>query len=128
MIPHQAEFRLGAQINVAYGNDYEQLMSDPAFAARVSLVATRANLWRMVDKGRIDGVIANEHSGAYEIQQLGLSEQIQATAVVVSKAAAEVAFSKRSTESDFVQAYSDALRDLVMDGSYEHIVQRYIKP
>jgi polar amino acid transport system substrate-binding protein len=122
------EFRLGAQINVAYGADYEQLMSDPAFAARVSMVATRANLWRMVSKGRIDGVIADEHSGAYEIQQLGLSEQIKATAVVVSSDAAEVAISKRSTESDFVQAYSDALRELVVDGSYERIVQRYIKP
>lgn len=123
-----SEFRLGAQINVAYGADYEQLMSDPAFAARVSMVATRANLWRMVSKGRIDGVIADEHSGAYEIQQLGLSEQIKPTAVVVSSDAAEVAISKRSTESDFVQAYSDALRELVVDGSYERIVQRYIKP
>jgi polar amino acid transport system substrate-binding protein len=123
-----SEFRLGAQVNVAYGADYEQLMSDPAFAARVAMVVNRASLWRMVGKGRIDGVIADEHTGAYEILQLGLSERIKPTAVVVSSDAAEVAFSKQSTQADFVQAYSDALRELVVDGSYERIVQRYIKP
>ncbi|MGB4075307.1 substrate-binding periplasmic protein [Pseudomonas sp.] len=122
------EFRLGAQINVAYGADYEQLMNDPAFAARVALVANRSNLWRMVGKGRIDGVIADENTGAYEIQQLGLSDRIKPTAVVVSSDAAEVAFSKRSTAPEFVQAYADALRELVLDGSYARIVQRYIKP
>ncbi|MES2818682.1 MAG: transporter substrate-binding domain-containing protein [Pseudomonadota bacterium] len=123
-----SEFRLGAQINVAYGTDYEQLMSDPAFAAQVSQATNRSNLWRMVGKGRIDGVIADETTGAYEIQQLGLSDRIKPTAVVVSSEAAEVAFSKRTTDPEFVQAYADALRELVVDGSYAQIVQRYTQP
>lgn len=123
-----SEFRLGAQTNVAYGADYQQLMNEPAFAARVSMATSRNNLWRMMGKGRIDGVIADEHTGAYEIRQLGLGEQIRATAVVVSSDAAEVAFSKQSTEPDFVQAYADALRELVVDGSYERIVQRHVMP
>lgn len=67
---------------MAYGADYQQLMSDPAFAARVSFAANRANLWRMVNKGRIDGVIADENTGRYEIHQLGFDEQIKPTAVV----------------------------------------------
>lgn len=123
-----SEFRLGAQINVAYGAEYEQLMSDPAFAARVLLVAKRSNLWRMVAKGRIDGVIAAENTGAHEIAQLGLSEQIKATPVVVSSDAAEVAFSKASTDPAFVQAYAEALTELVADGTYKRIVQRYVMP
>ena len=123
-----SEFRLGAQINVVYGADYAQLMDDPAFAARVVQVANRNNLWRMVGKGRIDGVIADENTGAYEIQQLGLSERIKPTAVVVSSDAAEIAFSKRSIEPDFAQAYADALHELVVDGRYARIVQRYIQP
>jgi polar amino acid transport system substrate-binding protein len=114
-LQHRA-FRLGAQINVAYGAEYQQLMGDLAFAVRVSMVGNRASLWRMVAKGRIDGVIADENTGAYEIQQLGLSEQITATAVVVSSDAAEVALSKRTTDSAFVQAYADTLRERVLDG------------
>ena len=124
----RSEFRLGAQINVSYGADYEQLMSDPAFAARVVMAPNRGNLWRMVSKGRIDGVIADENTGRYEIHQLGFDEQIKPTAIVVSSDAAEVAFSKRSSDSAFVQAYANALSELVADGSYEQIVQRYVMP
>lgn len=126
-LQHSA-FRLGAQINVAYGADYQQLMSEPRFAARVSMVANRSSLWHMVAKGRIDGVIANEYTGAYEVHQLGLSEWIKPTAVVVSSEAAEVAFSKRSTDARFVQAYAAALHELVANGRYQRIVQRYVKP
>ncbi|MFP6850919.1 MAG: transporter substrate-binding domain-containing protein [Pseudomonas sp.] len=121
-------FRLGAQINVAYGADYQQLMNDPAFAARVSLARNRANLWHMVHKGRIDGVIADEDSGRYEIHQLGFDEQIKPTTVVVSSDAAQVAFSKRTSDPAFVQAYVNVLKGLVADGSYEQIVQRYVMP
>lgn len=124
-LQHSA-FRLGAQINVSYGADYQQLMSEPAFAGRVSMVGNRASLWQMVAKRRIDGVIADENTGAYEILQLGLSEQITATPVVVSSDSAEVAFSKKTTDSAFVQAYADALRELVVDGSYARVVQRYV--
>ena len=119
-------FRLGTQINVSYGADYQQLMSDPVFAARVVAVATRASLWKMVGKGRIDGVIADELTGAYELHQLGLDDQIKATSVVVSSDPAEVALSKRSTDPAFVQAYAKALQGLVADGSYARLVQRHL--
>ena len=119
-------FRLGAQINVAYGEDYQQLMRQPAFASRVSFNSSRQNLWRMLDKRRIDGLIADENSGAYELQQLGLGERIKATAVVVSSEAAEVAFSKQTVTPEFVQRYADVVQQLVADGSYARIVQRYL--
>ncbi|MBC9251566.1 ABC transporter substrate-binding protein [Pseudomonas alcaligenes] len=119
-------FRLGAQTNVSYGDDYQQLMSQPAFAARVSFNASRHNLWLMIDKHRIDGLIADESSGAYELKQLGLSERIRPTAVVVSSEAAEVAFSKETTSEAFVRHYADALRQLVGDGSYARIRHSYL--
>lgn len=121
-------FRLGAQTNVAYGADYLTLMSDPGFAARVSTATNRASLWRMVSKGRIDGVIADENTGRYEIHQLGFDALIQPTAIVVSSDAAEVAFSKRTNDPAFVQAYADVLSAFVADGRYQQIVQRYVMP
>ncbi len=120
------DFRLGAQIRVYYGSDFQQVMDDPHFAARVTVLAKRENLWRMLERGRIDGVIADERTGAYEVQNLGLSGRIKATNVIVSDDAAEVAFSKRSNDLAFVQAYADVLQQLVTDGSYGRVVQRYI--
>ena len=52
-------FRLGAQIGVYYGADFEQVMADADFASRVIFQARRESLWRMLRRGRVDGVIAN---------------------------------------------------------------------
>ena len=119
-------FRLGAQTNVSYGPDYLKLLEDPSFASQISFATSRSGLWRMVDKGRIDGIIADEHSGIYELRALGLSDRIKPTSVVVSTEAAETAFSKKSVDPRFVAAYAEALRALVKDGSYQQIVQRYL--
>lgn len=129
-LPQLAElpFRLGAQIDVQYGPDYQLLMSQPQYANDVVMVNSRAGLWNMIDKDRIDGAIADEHTGAWEIQQLGLTDVITATDVVVSNDAAEVAFSKRTNDMGFVRAYTTALRELVNDGSYQRIVARYLTP
>lgn len=121
-------FRLGAQINVQYGSDYQVLMSDPGYADSVVMVNSRPSLWNMIAKDRIDGVIADEHTGTWEIRQLGLSRLITATDVVVSTDAAEVAFSKRSNDQNFVYAYAATIRELVSDGSYQRIVSRYLRP
>ena len=122
------EFRLGAQINVSYGHDFEELMRDQVWAARVFMSANRLNLWRMTGKGRIDGVIADENTGAYEIHQLGLTDQIVPSSIVVSSDAAEVAFSKQTVDQGFVQAYAQAQRELVADGSHHRIVPRNVTP
>lgn len=119
-------FRLGAQINVSYGDDYQQLMSQEAFASRVSFNSSRQNLWQMLDKRRIDGLIADESSGVYEVKQLGLSERIVPTAVVVSSEAAETAFSKETNTPEFVQRYAAVVQQLVADGSYARIVRAYL--
>lgn len=122
------DFRLGTQIRVYYGPDFQQVMDDPAFAAQATVVAKRENLWQMLARKRVDGVIADELTGAYEIQKMGLEEYIKAANVVVSDTAAEVAFSKESNGADFVQAYSAVLQHLVANGTYEQIVQRYVAP
>ncbi|MCG8907751.1 transporter substrate-binding domain-containing protein [Pseudomonas sp. DP-17] len=121
-----SDFRLGAQIDVSYGEPYRQLMADPDYAARVFFNPSRGNLWQMVDKGRIDGIIADEHSGRYELQQLGLAGRIEPTGVVVSAESAEVAFSKRTQDQDFVRRYAQTLKALVDAGEDRRILQQYV--
>ena len=121
------EFRLGAQIDASYGEQYQQLLADPLFAERVVLLSNRSGLWQMVGKGRIDGLIADEYTGVHEIRQLGLAHLIKPTAVVVSSAAAEVAFSKRSIDPEFVQAYAQEMRVLMENGMYQQVIRRYLE-
>ena len=79
----------------------------------------------VVAKG-LDGIIADEHSGLYELHKLGLADTIKPTAVVVSTDAAQIAFSKKSVDPVFVAAYIEVLSGLVKDGSYDQILQRYL--
>lgn len=122
------EFRLGGQIDAAYGEQYQQLMADPLFAERAVLLSNRSGLWQMIAKGRIDGLIADEYTGVHELRQLALDHLIKPSAVVVSSAAAEVAFSKRSIAPDFVQAYAREMQVLMQDGTYQRVMQRYLQP
>lgn len=119
-------FRLGAQVGVAYGESYQQLMNHADFAERVFFNPNRTNLWHMIDKDRLDGIIADENSGLYELRELGLSDRIVATDVVVSSDASEVAFSKRSISPEFVQRFTQAMRAMVDSGEYQRIVDRYL--
>ncbi|MDP1108561.1 hypothetical protein, partial [Klebsiella pneumoniae] len=77
-------FRLGVQIGVSYGPDFVALSADPAFVDRLQKLTSRRSLWQMMALRRIDGVIADEATGRYELRELGLTEQIRQTAVVVS--------------------------------------------
>ena len=120
-------FRLGAQIDVSYGPGYQALLQEPAFHERMEFSANRASLWRMLGKGRLDGVIADEHTGQQELVALGLSELIRATPVVVSSEGAEVAFSKKSVSAEFVQRYAEALRRQIAEGHYARIRERYLQ-
>jgi polar amino acid transport system substrate-binding protein len=124
----ETSFRLGAQIGVYYGADFEQVMEDTDFFTRVIFQTRRDSLWRMLGKGRVDGVIANEHTGVYETHLLGLDSLIRPTKVVVSNEASEVAFSKLTTDPEFVERYRVTLRQMVSDGSYQRILQRYLPP
>ena len=121
-------FRLGAQLEVSYGPSYLELIRTPAFHERMQFSANRLNLWRMAAKGRIDGVIADEYSGQQELGELGLSELIVPTPVVVSSEGVEVAFSKKSVQPEFVRLYAEVLRKQIADGTQARIRQRYLQP
>lgn len=118
-------FRLGAQLGVSYGPDYDLLMRDPSFARDVRQVAARRSLWLMLDAGRLDGVLANELTARLELQQLGLLERVRSTAMVLPHKDAAVAFSRKTVDEDFVRRYDEARATMQKDGSVAAILRRY---
>ncbi|MEJ6002107.1 substrate-binding periplasmic protein [Paucibacter soli] len=119
-------FRLGAQIGVVYGPDYATLMQDPAYARGVSKVSSRHALWQMLERGRIDGVIADELTAEFELAQLKLTDKLLKTQVQVSDEPAPTAFSMRSTDPAFVERYNSTIEAMRRDGTLQRIVQRYL--
>ncbi len=119
-------FRLGVQIGVSYGATFDTLKADPRFRQNEVLVTLRRNAWKMMELGRIDGMIADEASATLELRQLGLDEIIRPSGLVVSTSTATIAFSKRTVSRQFVAEFNTALASMFADGAYRTIRQRYL--
>lgn len=120
-------FRLGVQIGVSYGDAFETLKTNPRFKDNLVPVTLRRHAWKMMELGRIDGMIADEASAALELQQLGLADMLKPSGMVVSTNTAMVAFSKRSVSPQFVTSFNKALRSMIADGEYRKIRDRYLR-
>lgn len=119
-------FRLGAQIGVAYGPEFNALSSQTDFQARITPLAQRRHGWKMMEIGRLDGQIADEATALLELKQMGLANDIVRTQVVVSSEPALVAFSKAAMDMEFVEAFDKRLGQMLSDGSYRAIRERYL--
>lgn len=119
------DLRLGVQIGVVYGPEYAELMTQPAFRARLTQATSRRSLWQMLELGRVDGVLASEASARWELAQEGMHQRIVATDVALSNEPAYVLVSKRSQDAAWAQRYQDATLALRADGTAAKIVARY---
>ncbi len=120
------DFRLGAQIDVSYGPSYDALLMSPEFRSHLSPLTARLGAWKMIERDRIDGLIADEVSGLLELQQLGLTDVIAKTRVVISFEPAMFAFSNKTNSLEFVNAFNSAFGAMLADGRYREIAQRYL--
>lgn len=119
-------FRLGAQIGVNYGPDFATLSKSPEFNARITPLSLRKSAWKMMEIGRLDGIIADEATALAELHAMGLSKDIVRSSVVVSQEPAMVALSKKSTSEDFLKAFDRSIAGMISDGKYREIRERYI--
>jgi polar amino acid transport system substrate-binding protein len=120
------DFRLGAQIGVSYGPEYVALQSNPAFVERLVPITQRRSAWKMVEAGRLDGMIADEVTGLVELQQLGISQGVVKTKVIVSSESAMVALSRQSVSRGFVDALDRSLNGMLADGRYKQLWEHYM--
>jgi len=119
-------FRLGVQRGVSYGSQFEQVRQDPRFVANLVPITLRRSAWRMLELGRIDGLIADQATARLELRQLALETKIADSGIVVSSSTAVFAFSKRSLNPSFVAAFDKHLTVALNDGSYRTIREHYL--
>ena len=118
-------FRLGVQIGVSYGEHFEALRTKPAFYGNLVPVTLRRNAWRMMQMGRIDGMIADEASAGVELRQLGLEQVLLPSEIVVPTDPVMFAFSKVSVPHAFVGAFDKELQAMLTNGQYRKLRERY---
>lgn len=118
-------FKLGAQIDVSYSDEYSALIQNPDYKKNIEFLSRRESLWKMLARDRIDGVVASKLTGLYEIQELGLSDTIKPSSLIVSNKPAYFIFSKASVNDGFVADFDKALQSMLDDGTFTAIVNKY---
>jgi polar amino acid transport system substrate-binding protein len=119
-------FRLGIQIGVVYSSEYVALLKQPDFQKRTVAITERRSGWQMIKAGRLDGMIADEVTGLLELQQLGLSADVVRSPLVVSEEPSTAAFSRKSTDPQFVSRFNQTLAEVIDDGTYVRLVQPHM--
>lgn len=118
------QFRLGVQLGATYGDDYEKMIREPRFVERLTQIVALKSGWEMMQKDRLDGQLADELTGQTQLQEMGLSDLIVVSAVVTSSGGDMVAFSKLTSDKDYVSRFNKALESMMADGTYARLMQK----
>ncbi|MGB1836655.1 MAG: substrate-binding periplasmic protein [Marinobacter adhaerens] len=122
----ESGFRLGAQIHVSYSDEYSALIQNPDYDKNIEYLSRREPLWLMLARDRVDGVVASQLTGLYEIQELGLTGTLTPSSLVVSNKPAYFVFSKATVGPTFVEDFDRELQSMLDDGIFTAIVNRYV--
>jgi len=82
--------------------------------------------FQMLNAQRVDAVLTNYFVGAYQIKQLGYTNVVPLFPPLDSTPAF-LTFSKRAGLEDLVTLFDSALYEILIDGTYQRIFDRYTK-
>lgn len=119
------EFRLAVLPKASYGEEFEALRQDPAFAARLVPVSSQAAGWRMLLAGRVDGLIANDATAEPWLAEPGAAARVWRSEVVLRTSPSAIAMSRASVDADFASRLDRALADALARGDVRAIYQRH---
>ncbi len=81
---------------------------------------------RMIQLNRLQAMLTNYHVGLYNIKHAGATD-IEAMLPSIDSTPAYLVFSKKSNKSRLVPLFDEALFNLLKDGTYQTIFDRYLK-
>ncbi|MDX1474128.1 MAG: transporter substrate-binding domain-containing protein [Reinekea sp.] len=82
--------------------------------------------FQMLNAQRVDAVLTNYFVGAYQIKQLGYTNVVPLFPPLDSSPAF-LTFSKRAGLEDLVTLFDSVLYEILIDGTYQRIFDRYTK-
>lgn len=121
-------FRLGVIQDYYYGDEFEALRNDPAFAAHLDISSDYPSIIRKLVHGRIDGLLADDVGVMRaEARQLGMREFVERHPLPMPGDDLHVMFSRKSVDPAVVAAFDDAIARMRDDGRLRAILERFLK-
>jgi len=133
-------FRLGINRGNWYGDRFDELKKkDKSFQKMLKETSKEGQLYKMLRKGRLNAILADRYSGAAFIKKLKLGDTLSVHPLKVYSDDIFVMFSKyryengskKSVDSkdreNFIKAFNQSLKKLKASGSYQKILDKYLK-
>lgn len=120
------DFKIAIETGAYYSAEYAALLVDPRFAARLHPVPDRARAWRMLESGRVDGVISDQASALVAGMPLRPTGDEPRAVLVLSSVPARVAFSRRTSDAAFVARFDAAIESMIADGTLQRLREAYV--
>lgn len=124
---------LGNQLGYFYGERFHTKVTNDRFRSVETTLTIERNLEKLVAE-RIDLFIGDMLPTRYYISQMGLGDDIHIVLeegtnkpLVVSISPTYAAFSRKTVSPDYVEHFSQALKEMKEDGTYARIVDSYLK-
>ncbi|WP_461060668.1 substrate-binding periplasmic protein [Silanimonas algicola] len=122
----ETDLKIAIEVGAYYSAEYAALLTDPRFAARLHPAPDRQRAWRMLDSGRVDGVISDQASALVAGIPLQPTDGAPRPVLMLSASPARVAFSRRNHDAAFVARFDDAIESLIADGTLLRLRERYV--
>jgi len=122
------DFTLGVIVGYHYNDEVDELMKDPAFAARIDgAVDYRTNIRKLVH-GRLDGYLAEDVNVMIaEANILGLGEKVERHPMPVSGDQLHLMFSRKTVDPAIVSKMDAAIVEMRGDGRLQAMIDKYLK-
>ncbi len=121
------KFRLGVTIGYYYGEDFKKVMTRPVFSKNVIEVTSSKQLYKMLLKDRVDGILADPVSAYAELRKTNQTGEVR-NILTVFENPVYVMFSKKSIRPEFVELFNRSLHHLKSSGEFDRILDRYLRP
>lgn len=122
-----SDFTLGVTRGYYYGPEYERLIKQKDFSDRVEEVKVNENNYRKLQRGRIDGFLADPVSGTAGLKSLGIWDEVAPHPMKVFSNDIHVIFSKKRVGPEYVEKFNKSLEQVRKSGKYDRIMNRYLK-
>lgn len=118
--------KIAIETGAFYSAEYAALLTDSRFVARLHPVPDRQRAWRMLEGGRVDGVISDQASALVAGMPLRPTGDAPRPVLVLSSVPARVAFSRRHHDAAFVARFDAAIDAMIADGTLLRLREGYV--
>jgi polar amino acid transport system substrate-binding protein len=122
------DFRLGVISGYYYGEEFEDLQRNAAFAAAIDPASDYPTNIQKLLHGRIDGVLSDDFAVMFaEANALNAREKIERHPLVLSGDQFHIMFSRQSVPEEIVAASDRQLLAMKADGRLQTILQAFVE-